>query len=644
MGKKSRAKKASTPVERPAGESDGLIEFIRQLIRDRQFDEAMRAAVTLVESDPLNPLAHAILGSMLAQMDRPQDAVRHYEMAIRLGMKNDAEVYRSLAVTASLSRLPINALNAARLGSKLQTTPEQRELFDSVIAGSETYLRQLIGQRDIAMQVAERTMLLIEGCTRALQANEPDRARQRALSATQEAPNWPITWNNLAMLLFGLNEIPEAIAASEQGLSAVGEDDPTILTTLVRLYQVTGQHEAAKAALKRLTAMPNPDVAASEEIAKGYAILEDDEQVYDVLSGFTGEDNTLHPVGRYLLGVAAANIGKRDEARAAWRNLAREGLTQVRSFTEMLARNEEPPTPGARFPYFAAAEVVPGAVLEEVLTAAQTDPDSAGVEEAAERFPFLPFALTENFYAPIIDPRLAIELLLRLANPELTAAIGRFASSRSLGDYDRLYAHLALRGADLEDATATSSVWLNGRRRDLTLPKLHLHPPSAPKYGEEIAALMARGAEAQQQDDAAGAADAYRQVLEADPSIQEAQHNLGTALLLTGIMEEGEAHLRTSLEMDPEYILARCNLASLELSRGNLAGAHSFLDPVDSKVEFTLEEAIAYLRTRSDLAKADGDVATAEVLLHCVLAYDHDNNLAKERLTQLVNQPVGRAG
>jgi tetratricopeptide (TPR) repeat protein len=643
VGKKSRAKKGTTLAERPSGESEALVQFIRQLIQERRYDEAMRAAIALVENDPLNPLAHTILGSMLAQTDRPADAVRHYELAIRLGMTKDAELYRSLAVTSSLARLPMHALGAARTGSLLGPSPDQRELFESVISGSENYVRQMIGGRDIPVLKAERALLLIEGSSRAIQANELDRARMRAEEATLAAPSWPVTWNNLAMLQFGLDELPEAIATCERALIKVGADDAVLLSSLVRFHEVAGQSTEARAALERLQAIPAGDLATGAEIAKGYAVLGNDQQVLDLLSPFANTEGGLSTLARYLTGVAAANLGKGEGARAAWRNLAREGLTQVRAFTDMMARNEQPPTPGARYPYFSAAELVPGAVLESLFAEAQKEPGSAPIDEVAKRFPYLSLAICESLYAPMIDPRLAVEILLRLPNPEVIQAIERFAVSRLLGEYDRLYAHLALRGSELTSADAPASVWLRGRRRDLALPQLRLRQPQAPTYVEEIATLMHEAAEAQQRDDAAGAADYYRRALAQDPDLQEAEHNLGTALLLSNQLQEGEAHLLRSLELDDGYVLARCNLASLELSRGNVSEAHQLLDPLDTRTDYTLEEAVAYLRTRSDLAQADGDTDHAEILLHCILAYDHDNQLALERLAQSLRQTTGKA-
>jgi hypothetical protein len=82
-------------------------------------------------------------------------------------------------------------------------------------------------------------------------------------------------------------------------------------------------------------------------------------------------------------------------------------------------------------------------------------------------------------------------------------------------------------------------------------------------------------------------------------------------------------------------VLARCNLASLALTRGDVATAHELLDPLDRREGFTLEAVIAYLRTRSDLARADGENDRAEALLYALLAFDPDNALARERLSAL---------
>ncbi|HXT35441.1 MAG TPA: hypothetical protein VN837_07670, partial [Chloroflexota bacterium] len=107
-------------------------------------------------------------------------------------------------------------------------------------------------------------------------------------------------------------------------------------------------------------------------------------------------------------------------------------------------------------------------------------------------------------------------------------------------------------------------------------------------------------------------------------------------------MEEGEQHVRRALELDPDYVLARANLAALEIARQNLSAAHELLDPLAQKIDFSLEDVIAYLRVRADLALADGDPTSAEVLFQCILAFDPENQLARERLTALARSTPAR--
>ncbi|MGH2410743.1 MAG: hypothetical protein ACRDGS_10295, partial [Chloroflexota bacterium] len=86
-------------------------------------------------------------------------------------------------------------------------------------------------------------------------------------------------------------------------------------------------------------------------------------------------------------------------------------------------------------------------------------------------------------------------------------------------------------------------------------------------------------------------------------------------------------------------VLARANLAALETARQNLPAAHKLLDPLARQTDFSLEDVIAYLRARADLTLAEGDSTSAEVLFHCILAFDPENRLAHERLAVLAGSP-----
>ena len=650
MGKKSRAQRPVAASSRLSGELDGLLALIQQLMKDRQFGEALRAGRTLVEKYPLEPRAHAVFGAVLTDLGNPAEGLRQFDMAQRLGMAGDVPLTRNIVIAATAARMPVHAARAARVGVRAQLADRQDRaevvgLFTSVLASTEQYIQSLLEGTGINPDIAEEALLLMEQSSQALTLGDSERAQALAEDAAGLLPSWPLAWNQLASMLFTVNDIAGALEACRKILD---ERDPTnalMLSTQVRLLAVSGRQEQAETALQALLEIPTDSAVIGEEQAKALAICGYDQRVYDLLSPLHTA-GSLHAVGRYLLGVAAANLGQFDEARAVWRNLHNQGLTQARLYGDVLLRKEKPATASGKFTYFAAAELVPSVVLDELATQAHAARDSGRLREVADEFPFLVDALCETFYAPGMDARLAVDLLLPLRDqrPGVVEAIRAFASGRLGSDHQRVYAHIALRAAGEDDSEIAAHVWIGGRKRELALPALELILPEQREYDPAIRDLLNRGAEAQEREDTAGAADIYREILTIDPTMAEAEHNLGTALLLMDDFAGGGEHLRRAIELNPDHVLARCNLAAMSLMGGDLESVRTLITPLDERRTFTLDEAVGYLRTRADLARAEGDPAKAEALLQSLLAYDPENQLARERLASLSGEIAARAG
>jgi Flp pilus assembly protein TadD len=649
VGKKNRGKQSPSQATRVAGqttraanESAGLLRFIQQLMKEEQFPEAIRAAQTLIEHDPINPLSHAVMGSLMLQVNQPEAAIRRFEMAVRFGMDKDPEIFRGLAITNTLSGYPIHGLQAARACLQVGASESQQGACQAVITATENVLTELIGKHAIDAETAEQAALLIEQSNRALRNEDFDRAKTRAIEATKVAPAWPFVWNNLAVLLFGDGDVDGALEAYEEAERSAAIPDPSIFLGRARLFSVVGRNADVAALVDAMIADPAAYGADTSDLAKGQALLDRDQAVLDLLlpGHEAGEKQTIS--SRYDLGAAAANLGNPDLARAAWRNLAREGLAQVRPYVEILGRREEPPTLTGRFPYLSAIELAPRKILDTIFKEGQSDPNAVDLTGYVARFPRLPEAMCEPLAGQSQNARLAVELLLRLPDPAV-AAVARFARSRVAGDSERLYAHLALRGAGFVDPAEPASVWIGGKRRDWVLPAIRLRvvPPS--EQSEEVRSLFAEGHAAQQANDAARAVEIYTRVLALDPDSKDAEHNLGTALMVSQRVDEGEQHLRRALELDEGYVLARANLAGLEMARGNLAAAHELIAPLEQRVDFAVEEAAAYLSIRGDLAVADQEPAQAEILFHAVLAYDPENRQANERLARLAQSTARQA-
>ncbi len=631
MGKKSRAKRAVAPIERHPGDNSGLAGIIGELITNRQYAEAFRAASVLVEQDPLDANAHAVMALLLARTDRYLEALGHYELAIRLGRGGDATLYAGLASCALAGQLLFHAVMAARQGVVLAPSPENQQIFRAIIDAGQQQISQLIGARSVPVDVAEQAMLLVERSGRARLESDFERARGLAIEATEAAPQLPATWYNLALLQWTVEDVPAAIAACEQGIETLQEENHELLAAEVRAQAFSGQDEAARATLQRLVAVAAGSTAQKTEVAKGYAALDEDQSVYDTLSGVPAGEEL--PMQLLMLGVSAANLGKREDARAAWRGLVRDQNPQARAFSEIMARNEKPPTPGARYPYFMSIDLVPGLALDRLLAAARTAVVPSGVADAAALYPKLAAGLCEAFIMQTVDPRFLVQLLLQIPDEASVAAIGVYAAGRLPSDHDRLFAHIALRGASLVDAAEPASIWLAGKRLNIVVPAISLTMPRPSMRSSEVDSLLRDASAAQRENALNRAIDLYRRVLEIEPATTEAEHNLGTALMLSGRVDEGVEHVKRSLELDDTYAVARCNLASLELSRGRQDEAIEYMAPLDSRSQMTLEEIVAYLRTKADIARAQGDAQRSQELLHCLLAFDRNNTLATELLS-----------
>lgn len=646
MGKKSRAQRPVAATSRASGELDGLLGLIQQLMKDRQFGEALRAGRTLVEKYPLEANAHATFGAVLTDLGNPAEGLRQFDAAQRLGMAGDLALTRNMVVAAMAAKMPLHAARAARAGLRTQVTegqiPEEVvSVFGTVLASTDLYIDSLVGGTEYDPGVAEEVLLLMEQSSQALTLGDPDRARELAEDAVRLLPSWSHPLTHLATILFTLNQVDAALETCRTIMDEREPGNARMLSTRVRLLAVTGRQEEAQEALVPLLASTADVTVVAEEQAKALAICGRDQQVYDLLSPLLAADN-LHAVGKYLLGVAAANLGLADEARAAWRNLSSQGLTQAKHYSDVLLRKEKPPTANGKFTYFAAAELVPSVLLDELATQAHAARDNGRLLEVAAAYPFLPEALCETFYAPSMDARLAVDLLLPLREqrPGVVDAIRTFATGRLGTDYQRVYAHIALRASGDDDSALAATVWIGGRKRELELPALRLILPEQRQYDPRVRDLLDRGAAAQERADSAGAAQVYREVLAIDPTLAEAEHNLGTALLVMDDYAGGGDHLRRALELDPEHVLARCNLATMSLMGGDLESARTLIAPLDARLTFTFDEAIGWLRTRADLARAEGATAKAEALLQSILAYDPDNRLALERLAVLSRLPA----
>ncbi len=139
-----------------------------------------------------------------------------------------------------------------------------------------------------------------------------------------------------------------------------------------------------------------------------------------------------------------------------------------------------------------------------------------------------------------------------------------------------------------------------------------------------------------------GAARLYRQALAQDPSLAEAEQQLGLIGIMGGDADEAERHLSRALELAPDSVLARTALASLRIGQGRTGEARDLLVPLVDRTTFTVNEFASYLFTTAELAAADKDAARARQQLRTLLAYIPSHTPARLRLRDLEREEEER--
>ncbi len=94
--------------------------------------------------------------------------------------------------------------------------------------------------------------------------------------------------------------------------------------------------------------------------------------------------------------------------------------------------------------------------------------------------------------------------------------------------------------------------------------------------------------------------------------------NLASVHERLGDKEKSRALIEKSLEIDPDYLMGRCNLALTELQQGNIESAKRYLDGLFDREELHIHEATALFGANAVLNAMEGDYDQAEQLLDSI--------------------------
>lgn len=642
MAKKRRGHQEVPPVPTLDAETQARVDNAVTMLEAGDFVEAIGLLEPLREEHPRTALIYKLLGSAYADLGVPNAAAERWEEGAKLDPA-DEHLWRFLAGAYGQIGSYTHALRALRRYHALEPDgePDLREALQEL----EAILSQTSTELGLSLRDTERATILLENALRAMMKGEHEEALRAARDASRMAPEWVIPRTLIALAQFQLGRGAEALATCERLLERQ-PDNGHVLASYARFLVTLGRRDDALEVSDRLVAQlqdpnassDNQNQFARERAAEAFALLEQDERVVATLGGDArlraGEGALL------LLGAALANLGRREEALELFASLEEHAVAS--RITAALRRGDVPP--GGRFVSLPPSELLPSGMLDSVL-AQVLEPETEGAMGQAamgklldEAPTFMPALLASLWHAEDLAAARAVDILLVLGTPEAIDALRAFVTGRLGRDEVRLHAAVGLRDDGHLGDSPVLRLWQEDQLVELSPPRFELlDPAQAPRapYPVAVRKLMERAVARHEEGDLEAAASAYERVLAIDGSVADAEQHLGLILLLRGDREGAEPHFQRAFELDPEFVLARCTLASLRIGQRRFPEARELLEPLAGRPAFEPSELAAYLFTSAELAAAEGDGARARSQLRLLFAYVPDHEPALMRLRDL---------
>ncbi len=659
--KRGKNRESLIPADQLPPLNNETINEIVRMLDAGQFVEGILLLEALREEHPREPILYKLLGMAYGEIGDLRSAALQWEEAQRLDA-DDASLWRLLAGVYQGQGRIVHALRAIRRYLAEEPEDDERDQIEGLRDALDEAMQGLAANYGVSVADAERAGLLLERGLRTMEGGDYLAAQRHFRDAARILPGWVAPLNDLALCQFELGNFAGAIETTERILST-DPDDVHGRAGLVRYFTVLGRRDEALTHVDHLWALTEQMLARNsapddegqnefflfEQAASAFMFLEQDERVITALESQPRE--TVSDNGLILLGAALANVHRKPAALEILREIAPNPVA-VR-LSEALQLNETPP--GQRFPAIDPAQLLPQKIAERIdqelgRVAAEVEKNADPAErlrlmrEVLSGAPtFLPAFCASLWMGDELSSANAVGLLLRIGTPEAIEAVRTFAFGRLGPDETRLHAALLLRRDGLVDNNRPLLLWQDGRYQEMSPPHYEIATEDTlPPYAAPIAKLMDRAIDRRSHDDLDGAARAYRQALAQDPSIAEAEQQLGLIALVNNDDVTADAHFTRALASDGDSVIARATLASLRISQGRRDEARDLLIPLIDRLSFRANDFASYLFTVAELAAAEGEVGRARQQLRLLLAYIPGHTPARMRLRDLEQKEAER--
>jgi tetratricopeptide (TPR) repeat protein len=615
------------------------LKGVERLIKARDFASASARARALVQRFPDHCGANRMLVDALYQAGgRGAATLAAHQWAQRRPNSREAqEVLFQLAMERDY------ALLASRALERLTDLGAATERFHAEPAALAEVLQQPDGsQATLAdMERFEIGKLHLEA------QDYAGAARELAGVAVTPARN------NRVLALFHLGRSAEALSAALDAWQL----DPGNLFALgwalqLRLYR--GDEGGARGLAVPLAQASARRIEDAQAQLGALLLIWEDQAAWDAFertnqATWIGEATGTPEAMRLLFGGGAASrLGRGDQARTLWkRALDRHpGLACAEENLAALKRDGVPPAYPALFDL---GQVIPIGVLDRLRQGGATGLDARidqwGINDAYLEAIYLTGDATVRTTVTYLLQRRLDHAAPAAAGPSTrrAATILRDLARLPIGtSQERLGFLDALRKRKLIAAGEAVKFWDGTALQEAQLISTEITREPVPSdltpdlmrlHGEAVNHLRAGRLEA--------AETAINTILARAPDQQSVLGNLAALRARQGRGDECRDILRRVVEIHPDYLFARCNLAGLLIEEGDLDAAKALLEGLAERPRMHIQEAFALYGVMAMLSRAQGNDAAAAGLIASLeqMVEDEDD----EQLLAMAKERVARA-
>ena len=483
--------------------------------------------------------------------------------------------------------------------------PALDEQARGMIAEARLHVALEAAELNVPEDLFMRALLSHERAQRHLALGRFKQAIKECDATSRLVQNWASPLNNKALALFFSGNVNEAIRIEKRVLDTLDANNIHALGNLVNFHFSLLDDDLCQQYGERIrqvvAANPYDDLDLNK-IIEAFAILEDAEFLWSVAEYVAQmERERLSGESWYFLGAAAANLGRSKEALRFLKNAQdmnahpQKRVEQALQWLKNSRKKEKGFSLRGHFPYIHFTHYFPRHLFADFVETLPEDNETANrkFKQLLKRSPFVAGAFKLILWDEV-DSSLrtfALEGLAAMDEPKAWEQLIAFGASQFGTNEQRIKVLQLVSEAGVLDQDAPFRFWDegSGEWREVLLMLQEIAEPEGPICNEqasvwlEKATRIAQTYEGEPPEGGGRKAIAYlERAIEADPNCAVAWHNMGVQYIILGEKEKGEALIKRSIEIDPDYLFAYTTLAEIAYQRGDYGAAKEALRKVNT--------------------------------------------------------------